>query len=156
MRSLGPVDHFAAGSVGPPGGRTFYIEVEADGHREWFLVEKQQVAALAERLLELARESGVAPQAAAHDLGPPVDPTFRAGEIGIGTDLDGLVVVLQSTEDDEPVGFTLTVEMADAAARRALEIVESGRPPCRLCGRPMDAVGHTCPATNGDLRHDRS
>jgi uncharacterized repeat protein (TIGR03847 family) len=156
MRSLGPVDHFAAGAVGPAGARTFFVEVRAADHREWFLLEKQQVAALAERVLELTRELGVAPQDPAHDLGSPIDPTFRIGEIGLGTDLDGLVVVLQSTEEDDPVGFTVPAEIADAAARRALEVVGSGRPACRLCGRPRDPEGHTCPATNGDLRHDRS
>lgn len=157
MRSLGPVEHFAAGAVGPVGARAFFVEIATADHREWFLLEKQQVAALAERILELTRELGVAPQDPAHDLGEPIEPTFRIGEIGMGTDIEGLVVALRSTEDDDdPVGFTVPAEVADAAARRALQIVESGRPACRLCGRPEDPEGHTCPATNGDLRHDRS
>ncbi|MDX1690219.1 MAG: DUF3090 family protein [Acidimicrobiia bacterium] len=156
MRSFGPVDHFAAGAVGEPGARAFHLEVEAEGVREWFLLEKQQVAALAERILELLRPLGTPPQDPGPGLGAPVPPTFRVGDIGLGTDVDGLVVVLEPAEEgDEPVGFTLAPEQADAAARAALEVVGAGRPTCRFCGRPKDPEGHTCPATNGDLRHDR-
>ena len=153
MRSFGPIERFAAGAVGRPGARTFYLEVDTGDHREWFLLEKVQVAALAERILDLMRPMGIAPQPAGPTLGAALEPTFRVGEIGVGTDIEGLVIVLQSTEDDEPVGFTLSAEQADAAARRALEVVGAGRPPCQLCGRPVDPAGHTCPATNGDLRH---
>jgi hypothetical protein len=32
---------------------------------------------------------------------------------------------------------------------RARGLVESGRPTCRLCGRPMNPGGHRCARTNG-------
>ena len=35
--------------------------------------------------------------------------------------------------------------------RRAAELVSSGRPPCTLCGRPLDPEGHVCIKTNGHL-----
>jgi hypothetical protein len=28
-------------------------------------------------------------------------------------------------------------------------LVEQGRPPCPLCGYPLDPEGHACPRTNG-------
>jgi uncharacterized repeat protein (TIGR03847 family) len=44
---------------------------------------------------------------------------------------------------------TITAAAARAFARRALQIVVAGRPPCPLCGLPLDAAGHVCPRQNG-------
>ena len=47
----------------------------------------------------------------------------------------------------------LRVRLSPAAARafskRAIQIVGQGRPPCPLCGLPLDAEGHICPRQNG-------
>ena len=43
----------------------------------------------------------------------------------------------------------LTREQAAAFAIRATRLVEAGRPPCPLCGLPLDPSGHDCPRTNG-------
>jgi hypothetical protein len=32
---------------------------------------------------------------------------------------------------------------------RAARIVAAGRPPCPLCGAPLDPQGHICPRRNG-------
>src|SRR5882724_10934324 len=45
-----PVASIAAGAVGEPGQRAFYIQAEKDGTVLSVLVEKQQVAMLAERV----------------------------------------------------------------------------------------------------------
>jgi len=45
-----PVDSIAAGAVGEPGQRAFYIQAEKDGQVLSVLVEKQQVAMLADRV----------------------------------------------------------------------------------------------------------
>ena len=45
--------------------------------------------------------------------------------------------------------FTITREQAAALAIRGTELVEAGRPPCPLCGNPLDPSGHVCPRTNG-------
>jgi uncharacterized repeat protein (TIGR03847 family) len=34
-------------------------------------------------------------------------------------------------------------------ASGALEVVRAGRPPCPLCGAPLDPTGHFCPRRNG-------
>jgi uncharacterized repeat protein (TIGR03847 family) len=54
-----------------------------------------------------------------------------------------------SDEERATVRFTITTEQASALARRGFELVEAGRPPCPLCGHPIDPEGHSCPRTNG-------
>jgi hypothetical protein len=36
-----------------------------------------------------------------------------------------------------------------AYCNHAEELVSSGRPPCPICGQPMDPDGHVCPRSNG-------
>ena len=43
----------------------------------------------------------------------------------------------------------LTRLQVAAFVERARGLVESGRPTCRLCGRPMNPGGHRCARTNG-------
>jgi uncharacterized repeat protein (TIGR03847 family) len=57
-------------------------------------------------------------------------------------------------EDDDLEGpDVLRVRVSAAAARafveRAARVVASGRPPCPLCGQPLDPQGHICPRRNG-------
>jgi len=56
--------------------------------------------------------------------------------------------------DDDPEGpdlvrVRLTPARARAFAERALRTVASGRPPCPVCGQPLDPTGHLCPRRNG-------
>lgn len=56
--------------------------------------------------------------------------------------------------DDDPDGpdlvrVHLTPTRARAFAERALRTVAAGRPPCPLCGQPLDPTGHLCPRRNG-------
>jgi len=56
--------------------------------------------------------------------------------------------------DDDPDGpdlvrVRLTPTRARAFAERALRTVAAGRPPCPLCGQPLDPTGHLCPRRNG-------
>ena len=187
-----PVDAIAAGAVGEPGQRAFYIQAEKDGQVLSVLVEKQQVAVLAERVRILldqvtAQFPGVGddtPGPLAPDAGElrgdPV-PLFRAVAIGIGFDPSRRLVVLElhersvaeaedEDEDDEPddlappVGeeegylarLYFTAAQARAMATRGSAAVERGRPPCPLCGGPLDPSGHICPRLNGHARHDEA
>jgi uncharacterized repeat protein (TIGR03847 family) len=56
-------------------------------------------------------------------------------------------------EDDDEGPDILRVRVTAAAARsfveRAAKIVASGRPPCPLCGQPLDPQGHICARRNG-------
>jgi uncharacterized repeat protein (TIGR03847 family) len=189
-----PVDSIAAGAVGEPGHRAFYIQAEKDGQVLSVLVEKQQVAMLAERVqmlldqveLQFPEAGGdvpapLAPEAGALQ-GDPV-PLFRAVAIGIGFDATRQLVVLElherpladddeDDEDDEEAddetaaalaageeeGYLarlyFTAAQARAMATRGSAAVESGRPPCPLCGGPLDPSGHICPRLNGHGRQD--
>jgi uncharacterized repeat protein (TIGR03847 family) len=58
-------------------------------------------------------------------------------------------------EDDDLDGpDVLRVRVSAAAARsfveRAARVVASGRPPCPMCGQPLDPQGHICPRRNGN------
>ena len=100
-----PVDSIAAGAVGEPGHRAFYIQAEKDGQVLSVLVEKQQVAMLAERVQmlldqvegELSEAAAQVPVPLAPDAGElrgdPV-PLFRAVAIGIGFDASRKLIVL--------------------------------------------------------------
>ena len=101
-------DRFIAGTVGPPGQRTFFLQVK-DGNRVTSVaLEKQQVAILAERvdilLDEALRRSGgeaVIPAVApvglrdGAPLEQPIVEEFRVGTITLSWDGDDGVVVLE-------------------------------------------------------------
>ncbi|MEU8272462.1 DUF3090 domain-containing protein, partial [Sphaerisporangium sp. NPDC049002] len=140
---------------------------------------KFQVAVLADRLDELLdevlrRSGGTAPVPAMApvelaDKAPldlPIDEDFRVGTMALAWDPDTSQVVIEAQEvsaddeeeepvidDDRPDSAVLRVHISAAAARaftqRALEIVAAGRPPCPLCGQPLDAEGHICVRLNG-------
>ena len=42
----------------------------------------------------------------------------------------------------------LTRAQVSAFVSHARTIVAAGRPPCRLCGLPLDPEGHMCPRMN--------
>ena len=53
--------------------------------------------------------------------------------------------------EDGPDALRVRIEPADARAfiLRARRVVSAGRPPCPLCGLPLDPGGHVCPRQNG-------
>ena len=155
------VERFAAGAIGEPGNREFRLEVVVDGQVTAYLVEKLQVAALAEEAQNILRERstiGAGLTIEPGDVGAETPLAFRVGGIQLALDdHSGLVtIVLHSTEEeDPPVTCELTLPQLDAFAREALAIVASGRPACPRCGLAMDPEGHNCPRSNGDLRGHR-
>jgi uncharacterized repeat protein (TIGR03847 family) len=89
---------------------------------------------------------------------PPVDPLFRAGELGLGYDSDHDLIVLllreivvegQDSEQAAVVRFWLDRSQARRLARWSLETINRGRPICPQCGQPMEPEGHFCPKKNG-------
>ncbi|BCJ40390.1 hypothetical protein GCM10010168_32500 [Actinoplanes ianthinogenes] len=61
----------------------------------------------------------------------------------------------EDEDDDEPdddldrLRVRLTPEATRAFIDRARRVVAAGRPPCPLCGQPLDPSGHLCPRHNG-------
>ena len=93
------------------------------------------------------------------ELRGPLDIAWVAGAITASYDevTDRVVVVVEEAEfaeaTEEPDGvlrFEVTREQAAAAAIYGTTLVEAGRPPCPLCGSPLDPEGHACPRTNGN------
>jgi uncharacterized repeat protein (TIGR03847 family) len=171
-------DRFVAGTVGQPGSRVFYLQAR-DGERIVSVVlEKVQVALLAERLTQLlaeVRERGAdVPQEPAStdlDTAPldePINETFRVGTMAIVWDGEDESIVVEARamgedeetgaealgtadEDDESdlVRVHLGPRKALAFAKRALDVVAAGRPPCPFCGQPLNPEGHICTRRNG-------
>jgi uncharacterized repeat protein (TIGR03847 family) len=100
------------------------------------------------------------------NLEEPVDEKFRVGTLALGWDSEDRVLVVearaQTEEEDDPETFPddddvgpdlvrvrLEADAAEAFAESALRVVASGRPPCPVCGEPLDPQGHLCPRRNG-------
>ena len=66
----------------------------------------------------------------------------------------------EDDDEDEDGPDLLRVRMTADAARlfvvRAARVVAAGRPPCPLCGAPLDPQGHICPRRNGRPRVKRA
>ncbi|KAB2355928.1 DUF3090 domain-containing protein [Actinomadura montaniterrae] len=172
-------ERFVAGAVGRPGDRAFYLQARAGRRVTSVGLEKFQVTLLAERLEELLdevlRRSGgeahvpaVTPSELRDDgpLEQPVEEEFKVGTMALAWDPDDERVVIEAQEvteaeedaevgEDDPAIAVLRVRISAAQARafaeRALQVVAAGRPPCPLCGLPLDAEGHVCPRQNGYL-----
>ncbi|WP_444951543.1 DUF3090 domain-containing protein [Micromonospora ureilytica] len=110
-------------------------------------------------------------------LDTPVDEEFRVGTLGLAFDVDTATVVIEAIEagevepevelgdededdedddeDDEPdedldrLRVRLTPQATRQFIERARRVVNAGRPPCPLCGQPLDPAGHLCPRHNG-------
>lgn len=146
---------FTTGTIGPPGQRVFYLQARDNGRVSTVRLEKQQVAALAEYLQGLLKDlppPDTVPAAA--ELAEPIVAEFVVGTIGVAydNDRDRIVIVADELvpEDEEGASLRLTVSRAQVQAliHRVEELMAGGRPPCRLCGAPMDPGGHPCPRAN--------
>lgn len=173
-----PPERFVTGTVGDPGQRTFFLQARDGGRVVSVALEKVQVAVLADRLGQLLvelQQRGIAPDLedlpSAEDSSPldePLNEAFRAGALTLGWDGEAGRVLVEARavsddgepldpddddEEDEDGPDLLRVRMTAEAARdfveRAVRVIASGRPPCPLCGQPLDATGHICPRRNG-------
>jgi uncharacterized repeat protein (TIGR03847 family) len=168
---------FIAGTVGTPGERTFYLQAVDGARVVTVALEKQQVVLLADRIEELLDEvvarTGTALPAADADneaLQQPIDEEFRVAAMGLKWDGDAGLLVIEAQapvesvdeaeesllEDVEEGPDALRVLIEPPAARafvvRARKLVSAGRPPCPLCGQPLDPAGHVCARLNGYRR----
>ena len=165
---------FVAGTVGEPGDRTFFLQAVDAGRIVSVALEKQQMIVLADRLEELLDDivarTGTALPATTQDaeaLEQPIDEEFRVAAMGLAWNGDSGLVVIEAqapTEEVDEAAATLLEDVdegpdalrvliepqrARAFVERARRVVSAGRPPCPLCGRPLDRDGHVCTRLNG-------
>lgn len=170
-------DHFTAGTVGPPGQRTFFLQVRDATTLITLKVEKEQVAALAEYLAGLLTRMPVDAAEVPRDLElvEPLEPAWAVASIAVGYDggTDRILVVAnEAAEQDEgaeqeeaavaeqeeapaadsaAARFNITRPQAAGFVVRAQALMQSGRPVCPLCSQPKDPEGHACPRANGHV-----
>jgi uncharacterized repeat protein (TIGR03847 family) len=100
-------------------------------------------------------------------LDSPVEEEFRVATLALAWDADERKIAIEalagtpaeaeesaepfSDEDEGPdvMRVLITPAVARAFAKRAKRVVAAGRPPCPLCGNPLDPSGHVCPRQNG-------
>ena len=181
VHSFEPPERFVAGTVGEPGDRTFFLQARGGGRLVSVALEKVQVALLAEKLEELLGEAqrrfgvevadgGSLAPPDNEPLETPLDEEFRVGTLGLAFDVDTATVIIEAiavgdeeaeedeaedeeaTADRDRLRVRLTPQATRAFIERARRVVASGRPPCPLCGQPLDPRGHLCPRHNGYRR----
>ena len=170
-------ERFVAGTVGQPGQRTFYLQasVRRPGDQRGRGEVPGEPAGGADRRAagrgtERHRRAGrrAPPRPGLADDGPldlPLTEDFRVGAIALAgtaktsgwSSRPRRRLRRRSSRSPRTCRRTgpgvLRVRLSPAAARafskRAIQIVGQGRPPCPLCGLPLDAEGHICPRQNG-------
>ncbi|MFT3715139.1 MAG: DUF3090 domain-containing protein [Gordonia sp. (in: high G+C Gram-positive bacteria)] len=171
-------ERFVAGTVGQPGDRTFFLQVDQGAQTLSVQIEKQQVLILADRLGylldEVERRFGtqVPPEGEVRDAAPlhmPIDVEFHVGSMGLGWDaeaesvvvellavteqpIDEAVILDDTADGPDTVRIFMTPESAREFAARSMKVVAAGRPLCPLCRQPLDPGGHICARNNGYKR----
>ncbi len=173
--SFDQLDSFIPGAVGEPGQRVFYLQARAGEQVVVLRCEKEQVGMLGRYLAQLVSALGSpVPEREVIGLIEPVVPEWIVGTISVGVDESSASIEITAeelvpeeieilledpTEDDiddlldsplegHVARFTLRGGQAAAFVEAAEELMSSGRPPCRLCGRPIGPDGHDCPRWN--------
>jgi uncharacterized repeat protein (TIGR03847 family) len=156
-------ERFTAGTVGEPGARTFFLQASCNGELVTLKCEKQQVGALAEHLAGLLTDLPTPPEhevtAADVDFIEPPAANWVVGRMGVAWDESNSSMVLlceqfvdeeaaEAGVEPESARFRLSVAQVMAFIDIARDLVASGRPPCYLCGLPMEPTGHPCPRLN--------
>jgi uncharacterized repeat protein (TIGR03847 family) len=108
VHGFDPPDRFVAGTVGPPGHRTFFLQARAGERLTSVALEKQQVEALAERIDELLDElmtgnpgGALIPAVTPLDLvdndplEQPIEEEFRAGTMTLSWDVTAERLVIE-------------------------------------------------------------
>ena len=168
------VTHFTAGTEGEPGQRVFFLQVGNDTGHVSVRLEKQQVRALAHFLKSVLDDLPAPDGGVSTEPVPLIEPAVAewvVGQIAVGVDeADGEVVLVvdeltddddldeemddldvdlfESTGDGARIRAHINVEQATRFIATSDELMSKGRPPCRLCGQPLDPTGHACPRLN--------
>jgi uncharacterized repeat protein (TIGR03847 family) len=144
------------------------VQVSVLAERLSELLNELDRRGLEEAAPEVTADLGSELAADTEPLDEPLNEAFRAGSLTLGWDVTAERVLVEARaqdEDGEPVDpdddddededgpdllrVRLTADAARSFVARAVRVVASGRPPCPLCGAPLDPTGHICPRRNG-------
>ena len=151
------VTRVTAGAIGQPGKREFYLQLRAGGQLVSLALEKDQLRALTERLQEVFSRVPVPPSSRLPDMAleQPIAPIWRVGFMTLTYSQDEksfeVSLVELVDEGDEPATghFEASLTQMQALAAHAAALISAGRPPCPMCGGPIDHDGGVCPRLNG-------
>ncbi len=174
ITELRPVEHITTDAIGPPGQRVFYIQGRKGMETVSVIVEKFQIETLAAGVEQFLADlegqvRSLSPASADYSqeqmrIQPPVEPLFRAGQVGLAYDeVDDLMAlemrqILMPERDQDAeidiadqlvVRFWCTRSQMRALVNWGLDVATQGRPLCPQCGQPMEPEGHLCPKKNG-------
>ena len=169
-------DRFVAGTVGPPGQRTFFLQVSDGPRLASVSLEKQQLSTLADRVNDLlddfaAGDGSDVVAEAFEDIAPlavPIEDEFRVGAMSLGWDAERRVVIVEChdgvealdvDEQDEP---TLQSEQSEQSEQgdqsgetgTVLRVVIEPAPArafARRCTKVIAAGRPPCPFCGGPL-----
>jgi uncharacterized repeat protein (TIGR03847 family) len=170
IHEFDPPERFVVGTVGEPGQRTFFIQARSGTRMVSVALEKQQVAALAERVDELLDQvlddgssATVVPAVAPRELDDqapleqPIEEEFRAGTMTLSWDPSLNRVVI------EVFPITDEIEVAPEADEEAFEEPEpeevllvritpgAARAFALRAGRVVEAGRPSCPFCGGPI-----
>ena len=176
------VERFVVGTVGEPGERAFFLQIESPSYSNCVAIDKSQVAALSERFKEMIQELRRNKLASLDELSLssaltrremefPITEDFAVGIIGISwdgdrqrieleiqaiseADIGDLISEVDSDSDELPdvIRASLRIFQVRGFCAIADAVVAAGRAPCPFCGLPIDPQGHLCPRANGYRR----
>jgi uncharacterized repeat protein (TIGR03847 family) len=103
VNEFDPPDRFVAGTVGPPGQRTFFLQASEGRRLTTVSVEKEQVAVLADRINDMldSYAGGSGGDHAATEvadnapLDTPIEDEFRVNTLSLGWDEGRQVLVIE-------------------------------------------------------------
>lgn len=167
-------DGFTAGAQGEPGSRIFMLQASKGTFVQTWILEKEQVVAMARAGYELLSQIGEHDMtrellgrgligAASEEFAGAMalkqdDPAFRIDGTTITMRYDeprNLVeiafgeLIEPGTGTPAAVRILVTPRQLASFGIQGMKVVAQGRPICPLCGHPMGDEGHHCPASNG-------
>lgn len=160
-RDLGALRRIAAGAIGEPGRRRFRLmALSQEGAFSLMWLEKEQLAALGDAIETVLDAEHHQPPAippddvqAVPDFPASADLEFRVAQLSMGVDQrrGRMVIVAAGAEEagDPSVSMEIGFRAGQELREQISAVLAAGRPPCPLCGGPVDPQSHVCPRHNG-------
>ena len=158
---FGALERIGAEAIGVPGKRTFRLNLESGAATARLWLEKEQLSQLAIHIHEIITSLSTDVRARSSESPEPqwdgaiTSLDFKVGTLVLGRDSSSNCFLLIGHDVEEAEGapatlsFWLTMSEGEELAKEALKVCAAGRPPCQLCGQPINPEGHMCPRSNG-------